>query len=76
MKFIAWLEVLVGLSSCEKAVGSCTAQYRMLLFYVKTVKEVSASLLSRKHFSHLAAFQFGASMLLFTTRTLFGHENT
>ena len=62
------LNHLVGLQSCEKATGWCTAQWEMLLFCVKTIK---------KTFGRLANFCFGTFTMHFhATWHVVGHENT
>jgi len=81
---------LVSLWSFEKAIGWCTAQCKMLLFYVKTIVRDSCNfeLAHRKKNKKeewkkniLAIWQlsawFGSFTIYFgTTRSSFGHENT
>jgi len=77
---------LVWLRTWKKAMGWCSAQWKMLLFYAKTiVKESRKFELARlkkkkkkeKHFGHLATFWFGTFAMLFSaTGCVVHHENT
>ena len=78
---------LMWLQTWKKAMGWCTAQWKMLLFCVKTiVKESHKFELARlkkkkkkkeKHFGCLATFWFGAfAMHCSATGCVFRHENT
>ena len=54
----------------SKAMGWCTAQFKMLLFCVKTTMKEScnfevALLEERKHFGRLVTFCFGTFAMLF-----------
>jgi len=69
----------------QKAMGWCTAQWKMLLFCVKTImKESHKFELARlkkkkkeKQFGLLATFWFGTFAMLFsTTGCVVRHENT
>ena len=70
-------------SNLQKAIGWCTAQWKMLLFCVKTiVKESRKFELARlkkkkeKHFGRLVTFWFGTFAMLFsTTGCVVCHEN-
>ena len=78
---------LMWLQTWKKAMGWCTAQWKMLLFCAKTiVKESRKFELARlkkkkkkkeKHFGRLVTFWFGAFAILFSaTGCVFRHENT
>ena len=82
---------LVRLQTCKKAMGWCTAQWKMLLFCAKTiVKESRKFELARlkkkkkkkkkkkeKHFGRLATFWFGTFAMLFSANgCVVHHENT
>jgi len=77
----------VRLQTWKKAMGWCTAQWKMLLFCVKTIMKEShkfelACLKKKKkkkekQFGFLATFWFGTFAMLFsTTGRVVHHENT
>ena len=76
----------VWLQTWKKAMGWCTAQWKMLLFYAKTtVKESRKFELARlkkkkmkeKHFGRLATFWFSTFAMLFSaTGCVVRHEST
>ena len=85
------LQWTVRIASCDfkpgkKAMGWCTAQWKMLLFCAKTIMKESRKLeLARlkkkkkkeKHFGRLVTFWFGTFAMLFSaTGCVFRHENT
>ena len=76
------MKCLVELQSYDKAIGSCTAQYKMLLFDAKTViRELCnfelVCLKKKSNFVRLVTFCLGTSMVSFcTSRSPVGHENT
>ena len=82
---VSSLNRLVWLQTWKKAMGWCTAQWKMLLFCAKTtVKEPRKFELARlkkkkkeKHFGRLVTFWFGTIAMLFSaTGCVFHHENT
>ena len=76
---------ILWLRTWKKAMGWCTAQWKMLLFYAKPiVKKPRKFELARlkkkkkgKHFGRLATFWFGTFAMLFSaTGCVVRHENT
>ena len=77
---LAWLQ------PWTKAMGWCTAQWKMLLFCAKTIVKESRKFelaclkkkkRKEKHFGRLVTFWFGTfSMPFSATRCVFRHENT
>jgi len=66
-----------------KAMGWCTAQFKMLLFCVKTTMKESCNFelallnKNKKTFGRLVTFYFGTFAILFcTTGCVTRHENT
>ena len=78
---------LVWLQKRKKAMGWCTAQWKMLLFCAKTVVKKSRKfelarlkkkkMKKEKHFGRLMTFWFGTFAMLFSaTGCVVRHENT
>ena len=77
---------LVWFQTWKKAMGWCTAQWKMLLFCAKSIAKESCKFeLARlkkkkkkeKHFGRLVTFWFGTFATLFSaTGCIFRHENT
>ena len=71
---------LVWLRTWKKAMGRCTAQWKMLLFCAKTIVKASHKFelarLKKETFWRLATFCFGTFAMLFSaTGCVFRHEN-
>ena len=83
---VSGLNRLVRLQTCKKAMGWCTAQWKMLLFCAKTIVKESCKFelaylqkkkKKEKHFGCLATFWFSTFTTLFSaTGCIVRHKNT